>query len=150
MARKARTAGVLFQHLGRVVSKLLYGVRDFHGGFEAPDTELTPAADRHVFDERRLHVRSRGSYSIYIGREVGLESFLGFAFDYDGFGEESVFEGVLRGDRFAFIGDGASGFGAVGSGCFGLFWLGMGSMTSADCAWELGSEWRGGVDYEEE
>jgi len=38
--------------------------------------------------------------------EEGIEFFLAFAGEDDGFGEDSVFEGVLGGARFAFFGAG--------------------------------------------
>ena len=93
------------------------------GFLGSPDAELAPAGGGHGFDEHELG----GGGGLVFGDEVGkeaVEAAVGFAFEDDGFREESVAVGVAGGVLLAGGGGGASGAGAVGSGGLGLFFGG--------------------------
>jgi hypothetical protein len=87
------------------------------GLLESENAHVTPTGDGHGFDERGLG----GGGGSELGGQGGVEVFEaihGFAFADDGLGEDAVADAVLRGGEFAFGGEGASGFSAVGAGGF--------------------------------
>ena len=88
----------------------------FHGGFfHAPEAELTPAGHGHFFDQGVFDRGFRLEFLVDAGDNVE-EAVFEFAFQDDGFGEETVFEGVRGGVAFAFGRDGPAGFGSVDTG----------------------------------
>jgi hypothetical protein len=72
----------------------LFGMPDV---FEAPDPELFPFADGHVFDEQHLSFGLGLVFGDYAGEE-SFEALGEFAVYEDGAGYETVPDGVLGGD----------------------------------------------------
>ena len=100
---------------GRIRRRLASHLEIEPGFLKPEDAHVTPASDGHGFEERGFG----GGAGLKLGDEgvvEVLEAIHGFAFENDGLGEEAVAGGVLRRDGFAFGGDGAVGFGAVGAG----------------------------------
>lgn len=89
------------------------------GSLQGEDAVEAPARGGHGFDRVRFD-EGGGLELIEISMEESFEFRFGFAGDDDGFGAEAVTQGVARGSGFAFGGDGAAGFGAVGSGGLGF------------------------------
>jgi hypothetical protein len=87
-----------------------------HGGlFHAPEAELTPAGDGHLFDEGAFDRAFRLKLLFQIGEDLE-EALFEFAFQDDGFGEQAVFDGVAGGVVFALGRDGSAGPGSVSTG----------------------------------
>ena len=88
-------------------------------GFDCGDAVEPPTGNRHGSDRVGFGDALRVEFV-----EVGVEEIFvlagGFVGEDDRGGSESVAEGVLRRSALAFGGDGASGFGTVGSGGVGF------------------------------
>ena len=87
--------------------------------FERPDPHAAPAGYGHHFDEVFLGRADWAVFLEHILRER-LERILAFARENDAFAEDAVFDGIAGGGESALLGDGATGFAAVGAGGFDL------------------------------
>ena len=83
-------------------------------GFDRGEAAVAPAGCGHDGDEFEFE-GSLGLELVDVGVEEVFVVGLGFAGQYDLFGAEAVFAGVLSDLRFSSGGDGAGGFGCVGS-----------------------------------
>jgi hypothetical protein len=87
--------------------------------FDGHDALEPEARDGHGFDGMALGDALRLEL-VEVGVEERVEILRRFVGKDDGVCAKSVADRVARGSRFSFGGDGASGFGAVGSGGFGF------------------------------
>jgi hypothetical protein len=122
------------------------GGMGFHAGFEGahlggPGAVEAPVGGDHFVDEGEFDFVG-GMEAVEVGLAEGLEGFLVFMAEDQGFGEQAVFEGVLRGDGFALGSFGAArerAVGAVGSeflfGCreHAFLWMARGAGEHPSC-----------------
>ena len=106
---KHRSVGGMGVHLGLVRDLIREGLP-----FHKPYTCAPPAGDNHHLDKIYLDWAGRAEFFKNFGDEV-LEVFDVFAGQENAFTEQSVFDGVAGGGKFALLGDGPTGFAAVGA-----------------------------------